>query len=53
MDSNGENKVRLSDKNFWDEDPKWSPDGSMIAFLSVEPNGNYEIYVIDSDGKTD
>jgi Tol biopolymer transport system component len=30
-------------------DPAWSPDGGKLAFVSG-PNGNYEIYVMNTDG---
>jgi len=40
---------RLTDNNWDDEYPKWSPDGTKIAF-SANPNGNYDIFVMDEDG---
>jgi Tol biopolymer transport system component len=36
--SDGENK-----------EPSWSPDGTMVAFATAR-DGNFEIYVMDSDG---
>jgi TolB protein len=45
MDSDGTNIRRLTDGGA----PKWSPDGSLIAFHSG-PFGEWEVYIIDSDG---
>src|SRR5262245_43609251 len=33
--------------DFW---PAWSPDGRQIAFVSVPPGGNFDIYVMNADG---
>src|SRR5205823_4873965 len=30
--------------------PRWSPDGTKIAFDSNRSDGNYEIYVMDANG---
>ena len=54
MSSNGEAWVvgairRLTNDSDWDWKPSWSPDGRHIAFQSSR-DGNYEIYVMDSDG---
>ena len=54
MSSNGEAWVvgairRLTNDSDWDWKPSWSPDGRHIAFQSSRA-GNYEIYVMDSDG---
>ena len=40
---------RLTNDSDWDWKPSWSPDGRHIAFQSSRA-GNYEIYVMDSDG---
>jgi len=34
-----------------DEYPSWSPDGSKIVFQSNRNDNNFEIYVMDADGK--
>jgi Tol biopolymer transport system component len=31
--------------------PIWSPDGSHVAFISVGPTGQPDIYVVGSDGR--
>jgi TolB protein len=41
--------LNLSDNPAWDQEPAWSPDGSLIAFTSNR-DGNWEIYVMAADG---
>jgi len=52
MDSDGENKIRLSNNSANDSMPSWSPDGTKIVFQS-DRNGVTEIYVMDSDGSNE
>lgn len=40
---------RLTNNDFWDLYPCWSPDDSRIAFLSWR-DSNLDIYVMDADG---
>jgi TolB protein len=49
MNSDGTNPTRLTTASGNDLTPKWSPDGSKIAFVSIR-DGNYEIYTMNSDG---
>ena len=42
--------IRLTTGASQDIHPVWSPDGSRIAFSSNRDNGNYDIYVMDSNG---
>ena len=46
----GTNPTRLTD-GVWDRDPAWSPDGRKIAFSGYPEELNFEIYVMDADGK--
>ena len=58
MDADGNNQQRLTDNDFYDTHPSWSPDGKRIAFMSRR-DGHFigefglssEIYVMDADGK--
>lgn len=49
MNVDGSNQTKLTENSFEDEAPRWSPDGSKIAFVSKR-DGNPEIYVMNSDG---
>ena len=46
----GKNLRRLTDNDYWDLYPVWSPDGARIAFLSRREK-DLDIYVMDADGK--
>lgn len=41
--------TRLTDDIATDDDPAWSPDGRQIVFETTR-SGNYDIWVMDSDG---
>jgi Tol biopolymer transport system component len=49
MDIDGGNQVRLTNSLAYDDQPKWSPDGSKIAFISGR-DGNLDIYTMNADG---
>lgn len=40
---------KLTDNAWNDEFPKWSPDGSQVAFMA-NPNGPYVLFVMSADG---
>src|SRR5689334_1670395 len=46
---NGSGVTRLTDNQARDVFPRWSPDGSSIAFSSNR-EGNYDVYVIPASG---
>src|SRR4030042_1872549 len=46
----GKSLRRLTDNDYWDLYPVWSPDGARIAFLSRREK-DLDIYVMDADGK--
>ena len=46
MDLDGSNQIRITNNPAYDDQPKWSPDGSRIAFIS-DRDGNFEIYVMN------
>jgi len=49
MDLDGSNQTRLTTSLAYDDQPKWSPDSSKIAFMSGR-DGNLEIYTMNPDG---
>jgi Tol biopolymer transport system component/N-acetylneuraminic acid mutarotase len=49
MDLDGANPTRLTSEPAYDDQPKWSPDGSKIVFMS-DRDGNFEIYSMNADG---
>ena len=49
MDLDGSNQTRLTTSPAYDDQPKWSPDSSKIAFIS-DRDGNFEIYTMNADG---
>ncbi len=50
MDSDGSNVTRLTNRPGFDGGPKFSPDGSKIAFYGKTEDGNYEIFIMNADG---
>ncbi|MGD8537083.1 MAG: DPP IV N-terminal domain-containing protein [Candidatus Aminicenantes bacterium] len=42
--------AKLTDNDWNDENPKWSPDGTKIGF-TANPDGKYEMFVMDSNGQ--
>ena len=49
MNPDGSGQTRLTNNNYNDKWPSWSPDGTKIAF-SRDLNGNWEIYTMNADG---
>jgi Tol biopolymer transport system component len=49
MDPDGNNQIRLTTSLAYDDQPKWSPDGSKIVFMSGR-DGNFEIYSMNANG---
>ena len=49
IDLNGENLKRLTNNEYHDVYPVWSPDDTRIAFLTMR-DGDLDIYIIDADG---
>ena len=45
MDADGTNHVKLTDRGANESSPRWSPDGSQIAFTSSDETDGSEIYI--------
>ena len=46
----GGDAVRLTTTVAWESEPRWSPDGRTIAYVTDE-GGNEQLWLMDSDGK--
>ena len=49
MNIDGSELQQLTDNDWNDHSPTWSPDGRLIVFSS-DQDGDYEIFVMNSDG---
>jgi Tol biopolymer transport system component len=49
MDLDGTNQIRLTNNPAYDDQPKWSPDGTKLVFMSNRDE-NFEIYSMNADG---
>jgi Tol biopolymer transport system component len=47
-DGNGDNLTRFTNNTVDDFSPAWSPDGTKIAFVSIGPGGQQDIFVMGS-----
>ncbi len=51
MNSDGSNKIQLTDSNMRDENPDWSPLGDYIIFISRrDMKLDYDIFIMNSNG---
>ena len=50
INADGSNQTRLTDDQEFSTMPRWSPDGSKIAFVSNRLGQITAIYVMDADG---
>jgi len=49
LNTDGSELKRLTENNYWDIYPRWSPDGTRILFLSFREK-DLDIYIMDGDG---
>lgn len=51
IDTNGTNLINISNSPTWDDGyPSWSPDNSMMVFMSQRDTGFFNIYAVSIDG---
>lgn len=44
--------TQLTNTTECEHDPRWFPDGQKIAYVSLQDNGNYDIFVMQADGSS-
>lgn len=49
VDTDGQDLEQITDNNFWDLYPAWSPDSERIAFLSKR-DSDLDLYMMNTDG---
>lgn len=46
-----DNQTQLTDTDFWELFPAWSPDGKLIAYNGLQPgSGNTDVFLMDKGG---
>jgi TolB protein len=50
VDGSGEQRVTHAPKGFVDDQPDWSPDGSLVVFSRCVPEGLCAVYTVHADG---
>jgi Tol biopolymer transport system component len=50
MDPSGDNLIGLTDNDYWDQAPAWSPDGSQVSFVSHRDDV-WQMFVTRADGR--
>ena len=51
MNADGTGRRQLTDNTAADSNPRWSPDGSLLAFISDRAESNHhDVFVMDADG---
>ena len=46
----GSDLTRLTEAHQQNANPRWSPDGSLISYSSLDASGHYQLYVMNADG---
>ncbi|MBI1257222.1 MAG: hypothetical protein GC204_07100 [Chloroflexi bacterium] len=50
LETDGSNLTRLTEDHQQNVDPRWSPDGSLISYSSLDASEHYQLYVMNADG---
>jgi len=50
MNLDGSNRTRVTIDDVWNQDPVWSPDGSLLLYAANDETGNLNLYQIGADG---
>jgi dipeptidyl aminopeptidase/acylaminoacyl peptidase len=50
MNADGSGQTRLTTTTVYDSRPQWTPDGRRLVFTRILPDGNWEIFRMNTDG---